>query len=86
MMYPKHEDKKPTGPETVEQRVKRLEDERDVLKERVSYLERGQFVVEKANEYAKRFAAYETQVVRLASALEAIRRAKGLNALSGAPR
>ena len=40
------------------------------LKERIAYLERGQNVIEKADEYAARWAAYEAQVLRLAKALE----------------
>lgn len=43
------------------------------LKERVSFLEKGNFVLEKAAEYALRFEEYEAQVIRLAGALARFR-------------
>ncbi len=50
---------------------KRQEKEIVALKERIAYLERGVFVIERADEYAARFAEYESQVKRLAAVIAA---------------
>lgn len=54
-------------------RVALLEQEVRTLKERIAFLERGADVVARAHEYATRFAAYDSQVHRLATALEEAR-------------
>jgi len=51
----------------------RLEKEVAELKQRVDFLEKGKFVIEKAEEYKARFDAYAAQVDRLSKALDELR-------------